>query len=502
MTGLIIIACILLIGVILVQIGRVTELAAKIRGEEEAVKESYDWNARFCMVFLIGFLIFCFVSGWYYKDSILWYGPHQSASEHGGELDSLFNVTLFFTGIVFVVTQILLFWYSYKYRYRVGVKSKFISHDTRLEIVWTMIPAVVMSFLVIRGLVAWNNVMADVDPTEEYIEIEATGMQFAWLMRYPGADGVLGKKDYRLITASNQLGQDWTDPKNFDDVVSAAAGEVIKLPKGKKVRVRITARDVLHNFDLPHFRVKMDAIPGIPTYFVFTPALTTAEYRENLREYPEWNEPYDPEDPDAGTRWENFNYELACAELCGKGHYSMRRIIEVVEPAEWEEWMAQQQSYYLNNVRGSDEDPFKGELLSFEIEERTRSFNKAVETALASEDEAAKVLRLDNVRFETGSANLTPLSRYEIDNLAGVMSKYPNMTIQLAGHTDNTGDADQNQELSERRANTVKEQLVRKGVAESRLVAVGYGQNQPVADNATEDGRRENRRTEFRIITQ
>ncbi|MEL6865631.1 MAG: OmpA family protein, partial [Bacteroidota bacterium] len=464
----------------------------------------------FFVIFMVLFLVGCVACSLYYKDSILGYGPHISASEHGGELDSLFNVTLIFTGIVFFITQILLFWFAYKYKYKKGRVALFMPHDNKLEMIWTAVPAIVMSFLVIQGLMAWNKVMADVGEDEEYIEIEATGMQFAWIMRYPGADGVLGTKDYRLITPNNQLGQDWSDEKNEDDIVSSAAGEVVKLPVGKKVRVRITARDVLHNFDLPHFRVKMDAIPGLPTYFVLTPTVTTEEYRQNLgaldREgnplYPEWHEPYDPTDPESKPRWQEFNYELACAELCGKGHYSMRRIIEVVSYEEWLEWMESQKSYYWTSIRYTDEDPNKDILLDPEINERRAEFNDLFNKAIASENEADKVLRLSNVTFETGSAKLSGFSIYELDNLVLLMKDQQNLTIELAGHTDNVGDAEANELLSQQRADVVRDYLLGNGVEENRLVAVGYGQRNPVDTNDTDAGRENNRRTEFKILTQ
>ncbi len=365
MTALISIICLILIALVVVQIGKVTELASRIRGEKEAQEEANVWNARFSLIFMVLFLIGCVVSAIYYQDSMLGYGPHISASEHGVTLDSLFNVTLGFTGIVFVITQVLLFWFAYKYQGKSGRKALFFSHDNKLEVIWTAIPAVVMTFLVVGGLDAWNEVMADIAPGEEHIEIEATGMQFLWVMRYSGPDGAIGTKDYKLITANNQLGIDFTDDKSLDDVVSSAAGEVIKLPISKKVRVRITSRDVLHNFDLPHFRVKMDAVPGIPTYFVFTPAITTQDYRERLGAldkngkplYPEWHEPYDPEDPESKPRWQEFQFELACAELCGRGHYSMRRIVEIVSQEEYDIWAKEQTSFYETTIKGTDEDP-------------------------------------------------------------------------------------------------------------------------------------------------
>ena len=104
-------------------------------------------------------------------------------------------------------------------------------------------------FLVVGGLDVWNEAMADVEPGEEVIEFEATGYQFAWALRYPGEDGKLGTRDYTKINGVNSLGQVWTDEKNLDDLMV----DEIVLPKGKKVRVRIIARDVLHNFYLPHF---------------------------------------------------------------------------------------------------------------------------------------------------------------------------------------------------------------------------------------------------------
>jgi cytochrome c oxidase subunit 2 len=370
MTGLIILLCIVMLTIVIIQIGKVTELSAQIRGEKEAQEESNEWNSKGMLIFGAAFLIFCVASATYYIDDMLWYGVNESASVEGASIDHLFNVTLIATGIVFFITHILLFWYSYQYRGREGRKVLYIPHDNRLEMIWTAVPAVVLTFLVIAGLDTWNDVMADVKEGEDVMEIEANGMQFAWNLRYPGADGKLGTKDYKRITSLNPFGQDFNDPKGLDDFYP----DEIVLPVGKKVRVRITARDVLHNFYLPHFRTKMDAIPGIPTYWVFTPKITTEEYRQLLSKSPEWNEKYDPKDPESKTRWEMFDYELACAELCGKGHYSMRRLVKIVSQQEYDAWLKKQQSWYANNVHNKggkvilngkeeNEDPFEGVML-------------------------------------------------------------------------------------------------------------------------------------------
>jgi len=362
MTTFLIFLSILLVLFIFYQVGNISDITAEIRGEEATQQSSNYWNARIGVVFMVLFLLYCVWSAYDMRNWMLGYGPHESASEHGNSLDTMFNVTLFFTGIVFVITHILLFWYAFKFQGKKGRLAKFISHDNKLEMIWTGVPAVVMTFLVMGGLKAWNNVMADVGSDENAIEIEATGYEFAWTIRYPGEDGKLGTKNYKLISGTNDIGQDWTDSKNYDDFKP----DEIVLPVGKKVRVRITARDVLHNFYLPHFRVKMDAVPGIPTYFVFTPKITTEEYRNNLKKAPEYNEPTDPNDPNSKLKWETFEYELACAELCGKGHFSMRRVVKIVSEAEYKEWLKKQKSYYMSSIRNTEDDPNKGVKLALD----------------------------------------------------------------------------------------------------------------------------------------
>jgi cytochrome c oxidase subunit 2 len=277
----------------------------------------------------------------------------------------MFNITLFFTAIVFFACQFLLFYFGWKFRGRKGARAKYWSHDERLEMVWMLIPAVVMTFLVVGGLRAWNQAMADVSDKEvigkDYIEIEATGMQFAWLLRYPGRDNKLGTKHFTKITGTNPLGQDWTDEKNIDDFHPSE----IVLPVGKKVRVRINSRDVLHNFYLPQFRVKMDAVPGMPTYFVFTPTVTSDSMRTRYKKYPHWNIP-DKKD-ETKKRYEAFEYELACSELCGRGHYSMRRVVKIVTEEEYENWLDEQEktSHYLANVYKDDNTKVKAKADEF-----------------------------------------------------------------------------------------------------------------------------------------
>ena len=493
MKTLIVLVCIALLLLIVLQIAKVRDLAKVLRGEEEIEARNTNMTGVYLVAFMGVFLVAATLSALYYKNWILGYGPHGSASEHGARIDSMMAWTLAVTYVAFIITHVLLFWYAYKYRTRKGRKAQFISHNNTLEIVWTGVPAIIMTFLVINGLDAWNDIMGDVGLDEDILEIEATGYQFAWQMRYPGPDGLLGKKDFRLITGANALGQDWTDVKNYDDM---HVNDVV-LPVGQKVRVRITAQDVLHDFYLPQFRVKMDAVPGLPTYFVFTPTKTTREWRRELSEYEEYQLP-DP-DEEGKMLWETANFELACAELCGIGHWSMAKKVIILEEDEYEAWAAEQKSFYVENIRGTKNDPMTAMLFPAEIEQRRAQFMSTASTALDTEADDDNVLTLEYVTFETGSAELTELSRYQLDDAVTFLKKNDDVNAVLRGHTDNTGNAEANTVLSERRARAVRDYLVQNGIQSDRLDHVGFGPSQPAQDNSTEEGRQANRRTELYI---
>ena len=503
MTLLIVLICLAMLAVIVVQISRVRELSAAIRGEAEARRKATDRNGIGLMAFMVVFLVLTVVSAIYYTDYMIGYGPWSSASEHGGLIDSMINQTLLFTGIAFVLTHIALFYFAHKYRETAREKADYISHDNRLEILWTAIPTVVMTYLVVGGLDVWNKVMADVVTDEnmvvgvDYNEIEATGYQFGWDIRYPGEDDLIGTKNFRLITAINPLGQDWEDPKNHDDF---SAAEVV-LPVNKPVRVRITSKDVLHNFYMPHFTVKMDAVPGMPTYFVFTPTITTDSMRQRLRQEAEWQVPFDVNDPEAGERWENFNFELACAELCGTGHWGMKKVVRIVEEAEFADWRKDQQSTYMRDIRNTDADPYKGQPIQYELDLQKRELTADLTNAQYAVDSADRVVRLRNVSYQTGSSALTAVSSYELDNVVEYLQQNPDVSFALAGHTDNVGDADGNRNLSQARAQIVADYLTENGIRRDRIRGInGYGDSAPVGDNATEEGRAENRRTEFIVV--
>ncbi|MEX2566058.1 MAG: cytochrome c oxidase subunit II, partial [Cyclobacteriaceae bacterium] len=246
------------------------------------------------------------------------------ASEHGIVTDRLFWITMAVTGFIFILTHILLFWFSYRYQYKENKRAAYYPDNNKLEIIWTLVPAIVLTLLVVSGYKAWSDITSPA-PEDAHV-VEIMGYQFAWEIRYPGPDNILGDYDYRLINASNSGGVDFTDRNSFDDFPSPT----IVLPKGEPVLFKIRARDVLHSVFAPHMRLKMDAVPGMPTRFWFVPNKTTEEMREELGD-------------------DEFEFEVACAEVCGIGHFGMRKVINVVEPDEYRKWMADQTPFIKSN---------------------------------------------------------------------------------------------------------------------------------------------------------
>jgi cytochrome c oxidase subunit 2 len=280
----------------------------------------------FPFVFVVGMI----AAVWSSLDASVHFLP-EASSVHGVRTDGLFWFSMGVIGIVFVASHILLFMFPFQYQYREDRKAYFFPENHTLELVWTVIPAIVLASLVFTGWKAWSDIMADA-PANAY-EIELTGKQFNWMARYPGKDGKVGRYNFRKIDATNEVGMDFTDKHNFDDFM---ANEV-HLPLGKPVLLKIHARDVLHSVFLPHFRVKMDAVPGMPTRFWFIPTKTTAQMRSDLGN-------------------PNFNYELACTEICGRNHFGMRKVVVVDEEEDYLKWLNSQESFlsknptYINSV--------------------------------------------------------------------------------------------------------------------------------------------------------
>ena len=320
MTQIFLIAIVVMIFVVIFQIAKASEYVNVLKGEEKARKQTNKINA----FLLISFLILGLVGVWwcndlYYQKTLF---PQGAASEMGEKIDLMLYITIGVTGVVFVITQILLFWFSFKYQEKDDNKVYYFPHNTKLELLWTTVPAIFLTVLVVFGLKYWFKITSDAP--KDAVLVEVTGHQFGWEFRYPGADAILGKKNFKLSKGANSLGVDFNDPTSLDDIHVAAT---MHIPVNKPIKFVIYAQDVIHDVGLSHFRMKMDAVPGIPTTLWFTPLYTTEEMK--IR---------------SGNP--NFVYELSCDQMCGKGHFSMRGVIIVESEADYKKWLAEQQPEY------------------------------------------------------------------------------------------------------------------------------------------------------------
>lgn len=303
----------------LVQIVRIFELAAKLKGEQNldviSDKENH-FNAVAMLVVGMSFVLFVAYS---FK---LW-GHHllpESSSEHGAAIKGLWDATMFLILFVFFITQPLLFWFSYKYRGRKGNKAIYQTHNNKLEVLWTSVPAIVLTGLVIYGINTWNKVMMP-DTSEAHL-IEVYAQQFFWTARHAGDDNQLGSAHYTLIEPTNTLGLDINDTASADDIIVRE----IHLPVDKQVLMKFRSQDVIHSAYLPHFGVQMNCVPGMVTQFAFTPIKTTKEMREEMGD-------------------DEFDYVLLCNKICGAAHYNMQIKVVVETQEEYEAWLAEQQTF-------------------------------------------------------------------------------------------------------------------------------------------------------------
>ena len=314
---------------------RVQSLIAVLRGSDKQVGSiSNKFNAFLMLVFFFGMTIL-FV--WYTFAEKDTYILPESASLHGLVTDQLFWLTMVIITVTMLITNGLLFIFAYKYQYDEKRVAAYVPEHNLLEMLWTVIPAIVLTVLVFKGYAAWTDVTTIPEQfkgkNQEYVDagdkgvlIEVMAQQFAWNVRYPGVDGKLGEHNFRLIDDINGYGLDFSDENSFDDITPTK----IVIPVNVPVLFKIRSRDVLHSVYAPHFRVKMDAVPGQPTTFAFTPRTTTSEMRAKLGN-------------------DKFKYELACAEMCGRNHFSMSKLIEVVTMEEYKEWIAKQTTWVSNN---------------------------------------------------------------------------------------------------------------------------------------------------------
>lgn len=312
--SLLIIIAIALSILVMVRLMNIVQLASELsdQHEESELKRENKING----VLLVGFMVVGLVLMVYMTLRYNRFMLPVSASEHGVEIDNLLNWNFAVIGFVFFITQIALFWFAFKYRFKKEKRAYFYPENHKLELIWTIIPTIVLAALIVTGLKSWNKITQS-DNTDG-MKVEVYGYQFNWIARYAGKDNQLGASNYKLISDENALGVDYRDAKTADDIMTK--GNEMHLPVGIPVDMVFHSRDVIHSAYFPHFRAQMNCVPGMTTKFYFKPTITTAEMRKI-------------------TKNENFDYILLCNKVCGVAHYTMKMKVVIDSPEDFKAWL-------------------------------------------------------------------------------------------------------------------------------------------------------------------
>jgi cytochrome c oxidase subunit 2 len=391
---LLVILIIVLAIIAVVQLSKVYEFSRALRkGREEEISDADNkLNANLMFWWMIVFFFFTIFLYVRYGD----YLP-EPASAHGVDVDWLMSVNLWMITIMFFIMNAMLFLVAWKYYYRKDRKAKFFAHDNRLEMVWTLIPGVAMAFIIVFGLITWNKMTGPA--SKDALQVEVYSKQFGWIVRYPGADGEFGAYSYNLLGSDNPLGiinsnviktkiaeldssisglqkqleenkmlpvmpesyvetlqdkifrlerhkqrildideiktttgkSDWET--GADDRISSSE---MHLPVGKEVEFIFRSQDVLHSAYMPHFRVQMNTVPGVPTRFKMTPTITTKEMREKLGD-------------------DSFDYILLCNKVCGAVHFNMKMKVVVESEEDYAKWLLAQKTFTPEKKEDSKE---------------------------------------------------------------------------------------------------------------------------------------------------
>jgi len=381
MTELLIIIAIVVAVIAIAQVVRIFELTNKIKGikESDITDKDNDTQGKLLLTFGILFMASFFVMSAKWNHLLL----PISASEHGVEIDFLMDLSMGLIIIVFLITQPILFFLSYKYRGRKDRTATFISHNDKAEIIWTAVPAIVLTVLIVYGLQTWSKVM-DRSNIGDALVVEVYAKQFDWTVRYAGADNNLGAANVRFIGGLNTVGviaesayasqiqgldnniakakTQISEEQNANkrvkiearlakmeakkstftalisttpkDLLAAAEDDVIvkelHLPVNKTIHLKFRSQDIIHSAYLPHFRVQMNCVPGMNTDFVFKPTITTEEMRVE-------------------TANEEFEYVLLCNKICGAAHYNMQLKVIVESEEDYNKWIAEQTDFFASN---------------------------------------------------------------------------------------------------------------------------------------------------------
>jgi cytochrome c oxidase subunit 2 len=342
---LLVIIVLVLLAVALWQLTKIFDLTqVGTDTDSSQVASDNDNNVQGYLMF--GFLAFIYIFTIY---GLYTWGPlvlHTPASAHGAQVDNLMNITWILIFIVQAFTQVLLYYFTFKYRGKKGQKALYFADNNKLEAIWSFIPAVVLAGLILYGLYAWSDIMF-IEEDEDTIVVELYAQQFYWTARVAGEDNVLGKANVRYIRGINTLGVDMADPYAQDDIVV----KELHIPKGRKIHFKMRSQDVLHSAYMPYFRAQMNCVPGMVTEFAFEPIYTTAEYRElpyMIEKVANINSIRSKKSFDLVAKGEAgldpyaFDYLLLCNKICGASHYNMQMKIIVDTPEDYKKWCSEQ----------------------------------------------------------------------------------------------------------------------------------------------------------------
>jgi cytochrome c oxidase subunit 2 len=323
MIKLLILLVVVLAVVMIAQLVRVFELSTELRGgsQNEVTEKDNKMNATLMLVFMFVFFAACIWQFIAWKDYLL----PESASVHGLETDALLNFNFVIIIFVFFVTEALLFIFAFKYYAKKDNKATYFAHSNKLEFIWTIIPAIVLTVIIVFGIKSWNSITAPAP--ENALTIELYAKQFDWTARYTGTDGKLGSASFKLIEGTNSLGLDSTDQSSWDDQI--VKGE-LHIPIDEPVNFVFRSRDVIHSAYMPHFRAQMNCVPGMVTQFHFVPRLTTAQMKEK-------------------TGNKDFEYVLLCNKICGAAHWNMQMNIVVDTKEDYLKWLKDQKPFMVKD---------------------------------------------------------------------------------------------------------------------------------------------------------
>lgn len=241
------------------------------------------------------------------------FGLPDLATQHGADVDFVIYYLQVTTGVIFLIGHGVLAWFVWKHTGDDAGGYQPVA--ARTEWMCALVPVIAMALISEAGVLVfghpvWQQLYGDLP--EDHMEVEVVGKQFEWYVRYPGKDGEFGKTQPELVHPTrNPLGLDKKDDAARDDIISA----VLRVPVNTPISLRLRTHDVQHSFNVPSFRIKQDLVPGFPTHTQFTVTQTG-------------------------------DYEIACSELCGLGHYKMEGVVTVLEDEEFSEWLSAQYGWF------------------------------------------------------------------------------------------------------------------------------------------------------------